>query len=154
MEEASKFNSFESLVLNDLGIRFLKEIAKWSYFLSIVGFVFLVLIIVGGVFFGSLMSEISNASAYQYDAFNTGVSLWTSIAYVIIAVIYFFPIYYLFNFSKKMKLALKNKNPEVLASAFSNLKSHYKFLGIFTITLLSIYTLVLVGTLINGASAF
>jgi hypothetical protein len=56
--------------------------------------------------------------------------------------IYIFPLYYLYQFSVKLKKALTQKDDEVLASAFEMLKSHYKFVGVFTIIILSIYILV------------
>jgi hypothetical protein len=40
-----------------------------------------------------------------------------------------------------MKKALLLKNDAVLTRAFEMLKSHYKFIGVFTIILLSVYAL-------------
>jgi hypothetical protein len=56
-------------------------------------------------------------------------------------VIYIFPLYYLYQFSVKLKKAVTSKDDEVLANAFEMLKSHYKFVGVFTIIMLSIYIL-------------
>jgi hypothetical protein len=58
-----------------------------------------------------------------------------------LAIIYFFPVYYLLQFSNKMKKALVDKNEDTLAKAFEMLKSHYKFIGVFTIITLSLYAL-------------
>ena len=41
-----------------------------------------------------------------------------------------------------MKSALKLNNNEDFKMAFSNLKSHYKFMGIFAIVIISIYILI------------
>ena len=64
--------------------------------------------------------------------------------YLVLALIYVFPVLYLFKFSTKMKSPLQTKDNEVLANAFKNLKSHYKFIGVFTIITLSLYILVIV----------
>jgi hypothetical protein len=40
-----------------------------------------------------------------------------------------------------MKKALVEKNEDTLAKAFEMLKSHYKFIGVFTIITLSLYAL-------------
>jgi hypothetical protein len=56
-------------------------------------------------------------------------------------LLYFFPVLYLFNFSKKMKNALSNNKTVDFTLAFKNLKSHYKFIGIFTIVIISMYVL-------------
>ena len=43
-----------------------------------------------------------------------------------------------------MKKALATKNDEVLANSFEMLKSHYKFIGVFTIITISLYVLMIV----------
>ena len=55
------------------------------------------------------------------------------------------------QFSTKMKKALASKNDETLADAFQMIKSHYKFLGVFTIITLSLYAL-LIGVSLFSAS--
>jgi hypothetical protein len=71
--------------------------------------------------------------------------------YVFIGLLYFFPVYYLFKFSSQVRTALINKNSQQLDSAFENLKSHYKFIGILMIITLSIYVLFGGGALLAGA---
>ena len=51
------------------------------------------------------------------------------------------PVYYLLKFSNQLKKALSTKNDEILAKAFEMLKSHYKFIGVFTIITISLYVL-------------
>jgi hypothetical protein len=63
------------------------------------------------------------------------------ITYLLLAFIYFFPVYYLLKFSNQLKKALSTKNDEILAKAFEMLKSHYKFIGVFTIITISLYVL-------------
>ncbi len=72
--------------------------------------------------------------------------------YAVFGFIYFFPIYYLFKFSTNMKEALLHSNEENIDEAFINLKSHYKFMGIFTIVFISIYLLLGLGALFVGLS--
>lgn len=118
---------------------FLKESASWTRFISIVGFVFLGLIVLIALFAGSILGAAMEASgmAMMGGAFLT-------ILYLAIAVLYFFPIYYLFQFSAKMKAALRDQSSALLEQAFSNLKSHYKFMGILLIIVLAFYALALV----------
>jgi hypothetical protein len=71
--------------------------------------------------------------------FNLGTAM--TIFYILMIAIYIFPLYYLYQFSVKLKKAVISKDDEVLASAFEMLKSHYKFVGVFTIIMLSIYIL-------------
>jgi len=53
-------------------------------------------------------------------------------------------VYYLLQFSNKMKKAISTKNDETLAKAFEMLKSHYKFIGVFTVITMSLYILLIV----------
>jgi hypothetical protein len=58
--------------------------------------------------------------------------------------LYFFPCLYLFNFAKKMQLALRNNDQINLNDSFRNLKSNFKYVGILTIVILSFYAIALV----------
>lgn len=140
MEEKSVFESFELEVNREIK-GFLKETATWTYFLSIMGFIGIGIMVIFGIFFGAIMGSMASGNAYQNMGFSLG---YFGLIYVVLALLYFFPVYYLFNFSKKMKQALKSSNNDDFKSAFSNLKSHYKYLGIFTITIISIYVLAFV----------
>ncbi|MDX6745865.1 hypothetical protein SHK09_03595 [Polaribacter sp. PL03] len=126
----------EELTLNGASRSFLKETAKWCKFLSIMGFIFTGLMLVGSFFIGALYENLPQTQAMP---FNVG-GMMTGF-YLVCGLIYIFPIYYLYQFSVKMKKALISKDNDVLAKAFEMLKSHYKFIGVFTIIILSIYIL-------------
>ncbi|MGA1227123.1 MAG: DUF5362 family protein, partial [Tamlana sp.] len=83
-------------------------------------------------------NAMGNNNPYEGLGFSMG---YFGLIYVALALLYFFPVYYLFNFSRKMKSALNNTNNDDLKSAFANLKSHYKYMGIFAIIIISIYVL-------------
>jgi len=72
---------------------------------------------------------------------------------ILMAVLYFFPAYYLFKFASKTNDAFNNNNTEYLASAFENLKSHYKFIGIMTIIMIVFYLFFFIIAAIAGVSA-
>jgi len=73
-----------------------------------------------------------------------------TVTYLVLALIYFFPVYYLLQFANKMKKALSTKNEETLTNAFEMLKSHYKFIGVFTIITISLYALLFVVSLFGA----
>lgn len=133
------------LNLNAHSKSFLKEIAGWTYFLSIIGFIFVGLLVLIAVFASSIYNNMAQFS--QESPFD--VSLFMTAVYVIVALIYFFPILFLFKFSKRLKSALKSKEDEELASALEILKSHYKFIGVFTIIVLSLYALAIIAGLLG-----
>lgn len=147
MEQKSAFESFELDVNEDIR-SFLKETSKWTSFISIIGFVGIGLMVIGGILVGffSGLSEIPGNTAY-----GVGYSAGVGMFYLIIALVYFFPILYLFKFSKKMKSALALNNNEDFKMAFLNLKSHYKFMGIFIIVIITLYILIFIGAIVSAS---
>ena len=144
--ERNAITELEQLIINNKSRNYLKEIAKWSFFLSIVGFVGIAFMLVLAIFAGFIFNNLPNAQALPFD-----MGMFMTITYLVMAVIYFFPVYYLFKFSKKMKLALFTKNDETLSDSLELLKSHYKFLGVFTIIILSLYALGIIISLMGVA---
>lgn len=123
---------------------FLLEIAKWSKFLSIIGFIGIGILILVALFF---MTVGASLGAFAYLGIGTGI---ISFIYLVIAVLYFFPVYYLYNASRDIKQGILSANLNLLTAGFSNLKSHYKFIGIMMIVLLSIYALVFLGGILTA----
>ncbi len=75
--------------------------------------------------------------------------------YIILAVIYFFPVYYLYKFSKDIGSALLYNNEEHLTSSFRFLKKHFKFIGIMIICMIAFYFVIfIVFAIIGAAGAF
>jgi len=140
-------NLFE-LQVDQQSIGYLSETARWAKFLSIVGFVVCGLMVIFSLFFSSIMSTISKMGNGN-DSFGASTmaigNYAFSIVYIIIALLYFFPCLYLFNFSSKMQTALRNNDQLNLNAALGNLKSCFKFVGILTIVVLSFY---LLGTIV------
>ncbi|WP_299049424.1 DUF5362 family protein [uncultured Polaribacter sp.] len=136
----------EQLTLNSASKRFLKETAKWSFFLSIIGFVLIFLLLILAAF----STTIFGLAAQLQPGVPESIGLIMTVVYLVFAVIYFFPVYYLLQFSNKMKTALSTKNEETLANAFKLLKSHYKFIGVFTIITISLYALLFVVSMLGA----
>jgi hypothetical protein len=126
----------EQLTLTSSAKRFLKETAKWSKFLSILGFVGIGLMLIFSIFTGTMIGILQNTVSQPLPK---GLAITSSITYLLIAIIYFFPMYYLFQFSNRMKKALLMKNDETFEKAFEMLKSHYKYIGVLTIITMSLY---------------
>jgi hypothetical protein len=135
--------TYQNLQLDDESIAYLNETRKWSMFLSILGFVFIGLLLVVGLVVISIGSSFSSGMGAAYG----GIMF---IVYLIFGIIYFFPIYYLFMFSKNMKLAITDKDSMSLTVAHRYLKSHYKFMGILAIVVISLYLIIILGALATG----
>lgn len=148
----SSFDSFE-LQLSNTAKDFLKETAKWAYFLSIIGFIFLGLFVLLAFFMFSLGSTLGNLGGMSgMGAMGAMGGAFIGVIYLLIALLYFFPILYLFKFASKTKKAIAENSTELLTDGLSSLKSHYKFVGILMVIVLSFYAIVFVIVGITAAA--
>lgn len=130
-EQSPKIELLQETIQN------LNETRKWTNFLSIMGFIFIGLMILIAFAISSMMSTMAESeSALPFSGTVLGF------IYLIIAFIYFFPILYLYRFSKYTKKALETQNSNDLNEAFKNLKSHYRFMGIITIVMIALYAFI------------
>jgi hypothetical protein len=136
------------LKLNNQAIDFLKETAKWANFLAIMGFIGIGLLVIIALFAGTLFGSLPESNAYA----EVGSGL-IMLVYLLMAVLYIFPVLYLYRFADKMKTALARNDEDILSDALMNLKSHYKFIGILTIVMLAFYALGILLALIGGLAA-
>jgi hypothetical protein len=125
------------LINNEIKVHLI-ESSKWAKFLAIVGFVGLGFLILVALF---MLFGFSKISKFGSPGFNPGL---IGLIYLPIAVLYFFPIYYLLQFSQFMKKGLEAENISSTTLGFRYLKSFFRFMGIFVIVVLSIYALALV----------
>ncbi|WP_405606152.1 hypothetical protein [Polaribacter sp. Asnod1-A03] len=130
----------EQLTLTSASKNFLRETARWAKFLAILGFIFIGLMVVFAIF----ATTIFDLAEKMQPGIPGDLGLIMAAVYLVLAIIYFFPVYYLLQFSNKMKKALATKDDDVLAKSFEMLKSHYKFIGVFTIITISLYILVII----------
>ena len=131
---------------------YLSETAKWAKFLSIVSFIMigllLILTIVGGA--AMFSSDLADMGYYDTDFGIVGI-----IVFLIVMVLALIPNIYLYRFAVKMQVALRNNDQSNLASSFLNLKSCYKYVGIFTIVFLSFILIRIVYTILKlGMAGF
>lgn len=141
-----------NLELKQLAKEALREGAKWTFFLSIMGFIGVGLIILAALFMTVALSGVPDEIGGEFGyigAFKSFISL----IYFGVAALYFFPVYYLYKYSTNMKMALQVNDENMLTEAFVNLKSHHKFLGISLIVVLSLYIIILVGGIFTIAAS-
>ena len=142
MEENFNSENFE-IQLTESAKGFLKETAKWAYFLSILGYVGIGIIVMFAIFAGTIFASISSMS--QIGNFGSSMGTFISIIYLLMAALYFFPIYYLNKFASNAKIALRDNDTASLTTSFEYLKSHYKFIGVLTVVIFCLYGLMIVG---------
>lgn len=136
-----------SLSIDPVSKMHLTEAAKWARFLAIVGFIFLVLMVASGVLMATTVSSLEDGYLREYGGMRNrqagsimGASM--AIVYVILALIYFFPLLFTLRFANNMKAALAADNQERLNASFQNLKATLRYMGVITIIGLVIFGLV------------
>ncbi len=141
MENAPEIRKIE---IEQDSLNYLNTTRKWTMFFAILGFIFLGLMLIGGLFAGVFLSAFKTADI------PVGFPEWIIFVIILIfAILYFFPILYLFRFSKHTGNAVHTLDKEELRKAFKNLKSYCVYIGIFTIVILVLYFIAIVGA---GAS--
>ncbi len=133
------FDNFE-LQLSDAGKGFLRTTAKWASFLAILGFIGLGFMLIFAFIMIAAGSAVSSMPAMSTGPMAViGGSI--GFIYLIFVALYFFPVYYLYKFSSKIKAAFLSNDSAELNEGLGYLKSHYKFVGIVTIIVISLYIL-------------
>lgn len=122
-------------------LTYLKESGGWGTFLAIVGFCYVALLVVGGLFAGSVFAKLAGDESAATSGYT---SVMLSAFYVCFGVIYLFPTLYLFRFSQEVKNSLNRKSTESMTAALANLKSLFKFMGIVTIIGIGLFVLAMV----------
>lgn len=126
------------LTINNEINAYLLETAKWGKFLAIIGYIGMAFMVLAGLFFMVGFSALSEFTKMPFPIGSFGL------IYILIAVIYYFPVSFLHKFSDQAKQAVIMNDQGLLNSGFGNLKSLFKFMGIFTIVVISLYALILV----------
>jgi len=132
------------LVLEIQAEVYLRETRKWTKFFAILGFIFIGLM----VFMSIGMFAASNMMSAYTSVPMGGIAVF----YLLLIGVYFFPVYYLLQFSNKAKEALISRSSQTLTEAMKYIKSHYKFVGIMTIVMLALYPIIIIGAIAFGAS--
>ena len=125
-------------------LRDLDSTRKWTMFLAILGFIGIGLLLIVGLFAGVFLSVFNTTDI------PVGFPEWLLFIIILIcAAIYFFPVFFLFRFSKSASNAVKSLDKLEMQKAFRNLKFYFVYLGILVIVVLAVYFIAFVAA---GAS--
>jgi Family of unknown function (DUF5362) len=151
MEENNPSSLFE-LSIDHESSQYLTETARWAKFLAIVGFVTCGLLAVLSFFIGSLLSR-NVFAPYGSDgaaAISGAAGGLITALYLAFALLYFFPCLFLYQFSIRLKAALRDNDQVKLNQSLKSQKSLFKFIGILTIIVLGFYALGLIVVMITS----
>lgn len=133
------------LKLTQSMIDLLIQTTKWTRFLAVMGYVMVGFMVLLALFMLGMDFSFNDAGIGSLSA-GVGASV-----YLIIALVYFFPVHYLYQFSSSMKQAVLNGDERLLESAFEFLRKHYAFIGIMTVIALIFYAIIFVFGIVAGA---
>lgn len=121
------------------------SIARWTKFLSVLGFIVVILMAIGLIsmhFAFSSMNFYQTPNGAMYHTYFSGGTSWMfTIISILMLVIYAIPLYFLFKFSSKIKQALDTGNTPALSESISYLQKYYSYIGILTIIYLALFVL-------------
>lgn len=126
---------------------FLGETARWAKFISIVAFVMLGLAALGVLLGGGTFGLIAVMEGLTGGGAMGGFFI---VIFLLIIALYFIPVLFLYRFAVNTQRALQVDDQGYLRTAFENLKSHYKFIGVLMAIFVGLYALMIVFTLIVG----
>ena len=125
----------------------LRSTRPWVNFLAVLGFIGCGLMVLGGLFI-----TMVGASTGLHRS-GMGIPPYLGILYLFVGAIYFMPSYYLLKYGGAIGRFLRTGAVWDMEAALESQKSFWRFVGIFTLVMLCLYALLLVGMLLFVASA-
>jgi hypothetical protein len=139
METSPQTNLFE-LQVDHAAMAYLRDAARWARFLAIAGFVFCGLFVVFAIVVATVLANLLSTMGTSPASGGMGAGPIAAV-YIGIAAINFFPNLYLYNFSRKMRIALQGNDQEQLNIAFRNVRALFRFVGVLMIIGLGLFVL-------------
>jgi|SRR5688572_31892200 len=139
--EQNQENTLFGFGIDQISKTHLWEASKWARFLAIVGFIMCGLVAIAGIFAGSYFATSDSYDGDYGSSIFAGLGAVMTIFYVGFAILYFFPCLFLLRFSNHMRNALNTNDQVTLNSSFQNLKIMFRYVGILTIIVISLYIL-------------
>lgn len=138
------------LQVDQISMSYLKDAARWARFLAIIGFIMCGLAVCFAILAVTVMAGLFNQLGTGSSFGGTGLGGGgIALIYIVLALIYFFPCLYLYNFGMRMKVALRNNDQEQLVVSFKNARACLRFIGILMIIAIGIWVLALLFVIIG-----
>jgi len=126
-------------------LKHLNTLGKWTMFLAVSGFIFLGIIITLGLITGTFLTAFSNS-----DKIPGMPDALLYAAFITVTLIIFFPILFLFRFSKHTSKAVSTLDKKEMHIAIRYLKRYFIYIGVLLIVILALY---IAGIILAGTSA-
>lgn len=121
---------------------YLYDITKWAKFLSVVGFVVSIFVIIAAFSIPALINS-NPAVATQMGQLGSSGTTIVTVIYFVLGLLLFYPSILLNKIANKGKQGVLFGDQESLNSAMASLKSLFKFWGSITIAIIAFYFLLI-----------
>jgi len=119
----------------------LRQTKPWVRFLSILGFIGVVFMLVAGL----VMIAVGAVGARFAREFGGGVgAALLGLLYILMAVLYVFPSVFLFRYASAIARMTLGHPAEAMETALAAQKSFWKFVGVLMMVMLGLYAVILV----------
>lgn len=129
-------SSLFDVQIDENGKRHLLEIAKWSKFFGILGYILSALLLILGLSLAFIGGGMSDAFS-QVGVSGAAIGFF----YILIALLYFYPSYKMLQFAKLMPAGIHQQQQESVSLAFGEMKAVFRYFGILTIIVLCLYAI-------------
>ncbi len=137
MENQNESSIFDLQIDHEANM-YLSEIAKWAKLFSILGLIAGILIVLAGIVTSFISTSLNSFAGMR------GMGPLIGVLSVVFGAVYLYPSWLLLKFATTMPTALKKNDQLLVNEAFKNLKSCFKFWGIFTLIIIGLYAVVFI----------
>jgi hypothetical protein len=122
------------IVIGQDTVKNLNTLRKWTMFLAVSGFIFIGSVITLGLITGTFLTAFNNS-----DKIPGVPDALVVAAFAGLALINFFPILFLFRFSKHTSLAISTLDSREMHIAIRYLKRFFVYTGVLLIAVIALY---------------
>lgn len=137
MENQNESSIFD-LQIDHEANAYLSEIAKWAKLFSILGLIAGILIVLAGIVTSFISTSLNSFAGMR------GMGPLIGVISAIFGAVYLYPSWLLLKFATTMPTALKKNDQLLVNEAFKNLKSCFKFWGIFSLIIIGLYAVIFI----------
>lgn len=124
---------------------YVSSIGKWLKFFAVFSCIC--------IFFLLMCTILMIALGSHIPMFHGGKSLrWFNLIYIVLALLYIWPILYMFRSSAAAKSAVESNDNVQIVEFLKNNKLYWKFCGILTIVLFAVYIVFIIAMIISATT--
>ncbi|MBN2616641.1 MAG: hypothetical protein JXR71_13190 [Bacteroidales bacterium] len=132
------------IYLDQQALVHLNETRNWTLFLAIMGFIAIGLLILAGIIVSLVFNTMKTPAMPGF------FGVLYPVLFIVLGVLYFFPAYFLMQFSKFSSMTLRERSTELFSKAMKYLKYYYRYTGILVIVVISFYLIFFVVAFFMG----